>query len=156
MPEHTVLFVDDDPNLLRSMVRTLRQQPYRLFTAHDGREAVAVFKAHPVDVVVADESMPGLSGSDLLAWVAEHYPDVMRIVLTGYPTTALAIRAVNEGRVFHFFTKPCNAVELAVTIRRALEERDRIRKRTAAPTAQGPPREPSAGWYDFTDPYRPL
>ena len=153
---YSVLFVDDDQNLLRSMARMLRQQPYRLYTAHDGREAMAALNAHPVDVVVADESMPGLSGSELLAWVAEHYPDVMRIVLTGHPTTELAIRAVNEGRVFHFFTKPCDPVALAVTIRRALEERDRLRRRTVALPAQGPSQEPSAAWYDGGDPYHPL
>jgi DNA-binding NtrC family response regulator len=82
---------------------------------------VQVVKARGVDVIVSDERMPGMSGSDLLAWVAENCPEVVRIVLTGHPTAETAIRAINEGTVYRFFTKPCRPAELAVAIRRALE-----------------------------------
>ena len=119
--EPIVLLVDDDENLLRGLARALRQQPYRLHTARSAEEAVWVLKTHPVDLIVADERMPGMSGGDLWAWITRHYPAVMRIVLTGHATTEAAIRAINEGGVYHFFTKPCNVVHLAVTIRKALE-----------------------------------
>ena len=124
--EHTVLLVDDDANVLHGLARVLRQQPYQLQTARSGDEAIAILKAHSVDVIVSDEQMPGISGSDLLAWVANNYPHVMRIVLTGHATAKTAIRAVNEGKVYHFFTKPCDEIELALTIRRALEEKDEL------------------------------
>lgn len=119
---HTVLFVDDDINVLHGLARALRYQPFGLFTARSGEEAIDVLKRRKVDVVVADEHMPGISGTDLLVWIAEHFPQTTRIVLTGRPSAEAAIRAINEGMVYRFFTKPCNPVELAIAIRRSLEE----------------------------------
>lgn len=121
---HFVLLVDDDENLLHGLARTLRRQPYRLYTARSADEAMHVLKSHAVDAIVADEQMPGMSGTELLAWAAQHYPDVVRIVLTGRATAETAIRAINEGAVYHFFRKPCDEVHLAVTIRKALEHKD--------------------------------
>jgi two-component system, probable response regulator PhcQ len=119
----TVLLVDDDRNILHGLARALRLQPYRLFTATSGEEALLILKGHHVDVIVSDEQMPGMCGSDLLAWVAEHFPDVARIVLTGRPTVETMIRAINEGAVYQFFTKPCNPAHLGVAIRKALEHK---------------------------------
>lgn len=119
---HTVLFVDDDNSVLHGLARALRHQPFCLFTARSGEEALEVLKSRHVDVVVADEQMPGMSGCDLLAWAAQHFPACVRIVLTGHATAETAIRAINEGVVYRFFTKPCNPVDLAIAIRRALEE----------------------------------
>jgi DNA-binding NtrC family response regulator len=121
---HFVLLVDDDENLLHGLARTLRRQPYRLYTARSGDEAMHVLKSRAVDAIVADEQMPGMSGTELLAWAAQHYPDVVRIVLTGRATAETAIRAINEGAVYHFFRKPCDVVQLAITIRKALEHKD--------------------------------
>jgi len=118
-----VLLVDDDSNLLRSMARLLRHQPYQLFTARSGKEALLILKSRKVDVVVTDEQMPGMSGGDLLAWIAANQPDVARIVLTGQPTVDGTIRAINEGAVHQYFTKPCNPARLAVAIRKAMEEK---------------------------------
>ncbi|MCR4411372.1 MAG: response regulator [Thermoguttaceae bacterium] len=120
----TVLLVDDDENLLHGLARVLRHQPFRLLTARSGDEAMWVLKTRRVDVIVADENMPGMSGTELLAWVARECPHVVRIVLTGHATAATAIRAINDGGVYRFFTKPCHEVELALAIRKAIEEKD--------------------------------
>ena len=131
--EQIVLLVDDDENLLRGLARALRQQPYNLHTVRSAEEAVWALKTRRVDLVVVDERMPGMSGGDLLSWVAQYYPEVVRIVLTGYATTDAVIRSINEGGVYHFFTKPCDIVQLAVTIRKGLEHkqaRDENRRRT--------------------------
>ena len=125
---HAVLLVDDEDNVLRGLVRALRGQPYRLYTAKSGEEAMWVLKRQTVDVVVADEMMGGLSGTDLLAWVADNYPDVMRIVLTGHPSVDLAVRAINGAGVYRFFVKPCKEVDLAIAIRTALERSDELRR----------------------------
>lgn len=122
--EHVVLLVDDDQNVLHGLVRAFRHQPYELYTATSGEEALLILKGRNVDVIVTDEQMPGMCGSDLLAWVAENYPEVTRIVLTGRPTVEIAIRAINEGGVYQFFTKPCNPALLGVAIRKALEHKD--------------------------------
>ncbi|MGD9128005.1 MAG: response regulator [Planctomycetia bacterium] len=124
----TVLLIDDDTNVLHGLARVLRNQPYKLFTARSGEEAMNILKAWSVDVIVSDETMPGMSGTDLLKWVSENCPEVMRILLTGNATTETAIRSINEANVFHFFTKPCNEVELALAIRRAIEEKERRQK----------------------------
>ncbi|MEO1496231.1 MAG: response regulator [Planctomycetota bacterium] len=116
-----VLLVDDDPNLLAAICRTLRDQPFRLLTARSADEALTVVKSHPVAVVVSDEQMPGKSGTELLAWVAKHCPEIVRIVLTGHNSPETTMRAVNEGRVFRFFAKPVNSAELAMAIRDGIE-----------------------------------
>ncbi len=121
--ENVVLLVDDDQNVLHGLARALRHQPYQLYTATSGKEALLILKGRNVDVIVTDEQMPGMSGGDLLAWVAENHPEVVRIVLTGRPTVETAIRAINEGAVYQFFTKPCNPALLAVAIRKALEHK---------------------------------
>ena len=120
---HSVLLVDDDADVLNCLGRMLRNQPYRLYTARCGEEAVSTLKARKVDVIVVDERMPGMSGTDVLAWVAANYPDVVRIMLTGHAITETAIRAINEGHVYYFFTKPCHETHLAVMIRKALEHK---------------------------------
>jgi two-component system, probable response regulator PhcQ len=122
--QHAVLVVDDEDVSLHYLVRGLRQQPYQLYTARSGQEAMAVLKARPIDLIVSDEQMPGMCGSDLMAWVAANFPDVVRIMLTGRATTEVTIRAINEGSVLHFFTKPCDVVQLAIAIRKALEHKD--------------------------------
>ena len=121
--ENIVLLVDDDQNILHGLARALRHQPYQLYTATSGEEALLILKGRNVDVIVTDEQMPGMCGGDLLAWVAENCPEATRIVLTGRPTVEIAIRAINEGGVYQFFTKPCNPALLGVAIRKALEHK---------------------------------
>ncbi len=120
----TVLLVDDDVKALRGLTRVLRGQPYHLHTARSADEAIHTLKVRHVDVIVTDEKMPGMSGTELLAWVAEDYPQVMRILLTGHASTETAIRAINEGEVCQFLTKPCDGSTLAVAIRKALDQKE--------------------------------
>lgn len=119
----TVLLVDDDPHLLQALRRALRDQPYQLATAPNGNEALLFLKTHTVDVVVSDERMPGMPGTELLHWVAREYPDVVRILLTGHLDLPSAVRALNQCRAFRLLTKPCKEFELAMTIREGLERR---------------------------------
>lgn len=125
---HTVLLVDDDHHVLHGLARALRHQPYQLHTACSADEAMRVLKSRQVDVLVADEQMPGMRGSQLLAWVAVNFPDIVRIMLTGNATVDTAIHAINEGAVYQFFTKPCDDVQLAIAIRKALEHADLVKE----------------------------
>jgi two-component system, probable response regulator PhcQ len=118
-----VLLIDDDENVLNGLTRALRKEPYQVLTARSGDEAMLILKNREIDVIVIDEIMPGMSGSDLLAWAAEYAPDTIRIMLTGNATASVAIRAINEGQVYNFFTKPCDDVQLAMAIRKAIEHR---------------------------------
>ena len=119
----TVLFVDDDPNILRGFIRTLRNQPYDVLTARCADDALQILKSGRVDLIVADEFMPGMSGTELVSWIAENLPNVVRIVMTGQPNIPTMMSAVNDGHVFRILTKPCNDLDLVVTIAEGLESR---------------------------------
>ncbi len=122
--DRAVLLVDDDKNFLSGLVRALNKQPFQIFTAQNGEDAIWLLKTREIDVIVADERIPGLSGSELMAWVAKNCPEVMRIVLTGHAKLETTIRAINKTDVYRFFTKPCNEARLAVAINKSIEEKD--------------------------------
>ena len=121
---HKVLFVDDEPHVTDSLRRALRKEPYDVLSAHSADEALRVLARESVDVVVSDEKMPGMPGSEFLARVCKLYPETIRIILTGQASIEAAIRAINEGEIYRFLTKPCNEVDLAFTIRQALQLKD--------------------------------
>lgn len=118
--DEVVLFVDDEPALLENVTVNLRKEPYRIVTCTSGAEAIELLAQQPVDVIISDERMPGMSGSQLLAQVRTRYPSMMRVMLTGQASLEATIRAINEGEVYRFLTKPCTPVQLAQTIRDAL------------------------------------
>jgi two-component system probable response regulator PhcQ len=121
---HKVLFVDDEPHVTDSLRRALRKEPYDVLSAHSADEALRVLARESVDVVVSDEKMPGMPGSEFLAMVCKLYPETIRIILTGQASMEAAIRAINQGEIYRFLTKPCNEADLAFTIRQALQLKD--------------------------------
>lgn len=129
--DHVVLLVDDEPNLLHAVVRFLRQRCYQIYTARSAEEGQDILKSHHVDLVVSDENMAGMSGSEFLSWVADEFPQTVRILLTGDPYVPSALCAVNEGIINRYFTKPCSLAELALAIRHTLEDKDRCQEGVA-------------------------
>jgi len=120
----TVLMVDDDENALHGLVRALCRQPYRVYTARSGVEALWILKSRHVDVIVSDERMPGLSGTQLLRWVARNLPDVGRILLTGYPSVGLAVHTIKHRGIYRLLTKPCPDADLCRAIRQGIGLQD--------------------------------
>jgi len=118
-----VLFVDDEPSTLELLRRSLRNEKYVIFTASSAVEALAVMKKQQIDVVVSDEVMPGMSGTDLLAMIRRLYPGTIRIILTGHPDVDVIAKAMSDGGVYRFFTKPWNKIDLAVTISQAIAQK---------------------------------
>ena len=123
---HVVLLVDDDPAVTDALGRALRKEPYTLVTASNAQQAIRVLATSQVDVVVSDEKMPGMSGKELLAFVCEHYPDTMRIMLSGNASFDVAIDTINRGEIYRFYTKPCNEIDLALGIRTAIKHRELV------------------------------
>lgn len=119
----TVLFVDDEPHVTQALKRALHKEPYAILCAASAEEALDLMARQPVDVVISDELMPGMVGSEFLALVYRKYPDIMSIMLTGHANLEVALRAINEGHVYRFLTKPCNELELRLTIRQAVQQR---------------------------------
>ena len=118
-----ILFVDDEPNIIYAALRNLRSQPFEIVTASDAESAKLTLMTRNVDLIVTDENMPGKSGVELLKWVANKFPDIVRISLTGQSNLDVAVRAVNEAEVYRFLQKPCHPFELAMAIRKGLEAR---------------------------------
>jgi len=119
----TVLFVDDEPKVLSGLRNAMHKYPMRILTATSADRALEVLDHEAVDVIVSDERMPHVSGSQLLAVVRRQYPHTVRIVLTGHASMEAAVRAINEGEVYRFLTKPCDPVDLAQTIQNGLQLR---------------------------------
>ncbi len=124
MPEHTLLFVDDEENIQRSLQRVFRREGYNILTASSGGEGLEKIAQTPVDLILSDQRMPQMSGVEFLREVRKTSPDTVRIILTGYADVQAAMDAINQGEVYRFITKPWNQQELKLTVKRALEQRD--------------------------------
>ncbi len=125
---HTILLVDDEPNMLKALQRVLHSEPYEVLTAGDAEQAARILAEAAVDLIICDEEMPGMRGTEFLVTVAREHPNTIRIMLTGHPTLPAALSAINEGRVYQFLTKPWNDIDLAICIRRALEQKELLDK----------------------------
>ncbi len=119
-PRYCVLFVDDEPAVLDGLRKSFRRSTLEVYTAESARLALELLAEVDVDVVVSDERMPQMSGTEFLTRVRRAHPNTIRIVLTGQATVDAAIRAINEGEIYRFLTKPIDAVELEKVIMEAL------------------------------------
>ena len=113
--------VDDDPGIRHALKRVLRREGYDFFEADGSEAALAVLSKQPIEVVLSDHRMPGMTGLELLTLVRDRFPDTIRIILTGHADLAVAIQAINQGEIYRFLTKPWDEVELKVTLFLALE-----------------------------------
>jgi response regulator RpfG family c-di-GMP phosphodiesterase len=121
-----ILFVDDEPNVLRAIERLFLDEEYEILTAPSGDEGLRVLeRAPPVPVVVSDYRMPGMNGVSFLREVYRRWPDTVRIVLSGYADTAAVVAAVDEGRISRFIPKPWDDHELKTAVASALNRSDR-------------------------------
>lgn len=132
--DSAVLCVDDEPRVLSALGRTLAREPYELFRAGSGGEALDLLEHLPVKVVVADERMPGMSGSRLLAEVGRRWPLVGRIILTGYPGRDAVLRGL-EAQVDFLIYKPWDDEMLRRAVRRLLIEVNRAKERDSGEEA---------------------
>lgn len=114
-----LLLLDDEPNILRSLRRAFRGQSYTVHTANTPDEAFELLACHPIGVVMSDQRMPLMRGTEFLARVKQLYPDTVRIVLSGYTELQSITGAINEGFIYKFLTKPWNDAQLAEEIEQA-------------------------------------
>lgn len=119
----TVLMVDDDSALLDAVARTLRREPYRLLFADQAEQALRLLEQNPVDVIVSDDQMPGMTGLDLLTQVRQRYPDVVAVMMSGQASIGTVVRALNDGCIFRFLIKPSSPDELRASIAQALDQK---------------------------------
>jgi putative nucleotidyltransferase with HDIG domain len=122
--DHTVLFVDDEVNILKALQRLLRGENMNVLCASRGQEALEMIERTPAQVVVSDQRMPEMPGVEFLSAVRERHPDVVRMMLTGYTEMKVAVEAINRGEIYRLITKPWNDDELRATIRQAFDHSD--------------------------------
>jgi DNA-binding NtrC family response regulator len=118
----TLLVVDDDVNILASLHRLFRRDSYRVLTAASPSEAFELLALYRVQVILCDQRMPAMNGTEFLSRVKEMYPDTMRIILSGYTGVEDVLDSINRGAIYRFYTKPWNETELRDNIRLAFRQ----------------------------------
>jgi diguanylate cyclase (GGDEF)-like protein len=121
---NTLLLVDDEPGILAALRRVLRRENYRILTATSGEEALALLAGNEVGVILCDQRMTGMSGTELLARARTMHPAAVRMVLSGYTGLDSLTEAINRGEIFKFLTKPWEDTELIEAVRDAFRHFD--------------------------------
>ncbi len=125
-PRHSILFVDDETQILSSLKRLMRREDFDLYTATNGEEGLRIMASRDIHLVVSDHRMPEMSGISFLSKVRAAYPETVRILLTGYTEIDSIKASINEGHIYKFILKPWNDDNLKQEIRKALERYDLI------------------------------
>lgn len=120
---YSIIFVDDEPNILQSLRRVFHYEPYRFLAASSGDEALGLISQTPsVAVIVSDQRMPGMNGSEFLTRCRDIAPDAVKMLLTGYSDMESTIAAINGGGATHFIFKPWDDSQLLQTVREAVKQ----------------------------------
>lgn len=121
--KNNILIVDDESNILSSLLRVLQAEDYEIFTAENALDGLDIVKNNEIALVLSDYKMPGMNGVTFLSKVKEISPDSMRLIFTGCTDLEVAIAAINNGEVYRFISKPINAQEIRLTIKQSLDYR---------------------------------
>lgn len=120
---HTLLVVDDDPDVLATLTRSFRKG-YKTFSASGGQAAIDILNAELVDLIICDQRMPGVGGVEVLTHAFNVQPEAVRILLTGYTDVDSLLACVNDAHIYKYVTKPWMPDDLNFTVVRALESLD--------------------------------
>lgn len=123
----TVLVIDDEPGVLRALARFVRAEGYRVVSTTNPADLEHLVGGEGVDVVLSDVDMPEINGLAVMAWLRRHHPRIVRLLISGRASLPAAMRAINEGEVFRFLTKPCQVDELRAVLAESAERARRGR-----------------------------
>src|SRR4029077_12400001 len=127
-PRHTILVVDDEASVVKS-VQALLRLDYRVLGGTTATEGQQLLLGEEVHVVMTDQRMPGITGVEFLHKVRGDHPDAVRLLFTGYADIRAVIEAINQGNVYRYITKPWDPDELQSVIREACERFDLLVER---------------------------
>jgi signal transduction histidine kinase len=116
MTTKTLLLIDDEEKLLNALKRVLEEYDYKILTASSAEEGLKLLAIHPVQVIVSDQRMPNMNGTEFLTQVKKKYPESIRIILSGFADFNAVTTAINEGSIYKFLIKPWDNDELVATI----------------------------------------
>lgn len=129
-PKSKILVVDDEPDNLDLLYRAFRRE-YVVLRVESGHAALEILeKEGDIAVIISDQRMPGMSGTEFLSQTATRYPDIIRIILTGYTDVEDLVEAINAGKVFKYVTKPWDDQELKAVVQQAVDTHNVLRART--------------------------
>jgi diguanylate cyclase (GGDEF)-like protein/PAS domain S-box-containing protein len=117
--QDSLLLVDDEPNVSKSLERLLRKEDYQIHVANSGEEALAILQKHKIKVIISDQRMPHMTGAQLFAQVKDQYPETIRIIISGYTDFQSVSDAINKGSIYKFLAKPWNNELIRAEIREA-------------------------------------
>lgn len=117
---NTILFVDDEECVLNSVERLFVDNDLRIIRAGSADEALAILEKEEIAVIISDNQMPGMKGTELLAKSRDIAPDTLKILITAYADLVVAVDAINNGEVFRFITKPWDDDALVRTVQEAV------------------------------------
>jgi len=118
----TILCVDDEDSILRSLQRLFHRKTYRVLVAQSAEQALLVMQNEPVNLIISDMRMPKMDGAQLLQQVSELHPEIYRIILSGYADFESTVAAINLGKTHRFINKPWNNNELISVVEEGLEK----------------------------------
>ncbi len=121
--KHSILYVDDEVVNLNVFRSTFRRN-YQIFVAQSALEGLEILRQHKIQVVITDQRMPGMRGVEFLEQVFHEFPDIKRMILTGFADIEAITQAINKSQVYNYITKPWNENELRAKIDNALEAFD--------------------------------
>jgi response regulator RpfG family c-di-GMP phosphodiesterase len=124
----TIMFVDDEENILHALRRVFRKENYEVVTCLSAEQALEVLQTKDVQVLISDQLMPGMKGTELLKVVKEKYPMTIRIIFSGHSDMEDIIKALEEGEIYCFLKKPGELTSLVEIVNRAIEQSRLIRK----------------------------
>lgn len=119
----TLLFVDDEASILSALRRLFRPHGYRILTAEGGAQGLEILGRETVDLVISDMRMPQMDGAQFLEKVRDGWPEIVRILLTGYADVSSTIAAINRGEIYRYISKPWDDNDIVLIVRQALERR---------------------------------
>jgi response regulator RpfG family c-di-GMP phosphodiesterase len=123
--KHTLLVIDDEPDVCDSVHDLLRRQ-YRVLKARCAEEGLKLMQEHEVHIIMTDQRMPKVTGVELLTRIYRGQPQAIRMLFTGYADLESIIQAINQGHIFKFLKKPWQPEELEQAVREAAVEYDRL------------------------------
>lgn len=118
--KNNVLFIDDEINVLKSILRAFSNEKINVRLASNPQDAFDIIRNEKIAVVVSDNMMPGITGIDLLSQIRERFPDTIRIMMSGYTDPNTTLDAINFGGVYKFIVKPWNNEDLVSIVKDAL------------------------------------
>lgn len=119
---YKILIVDDEPNFLNILSLYLKNEGYEVDCANNAAKALEVLQKEKIHVILSDQKMPGMEGSEFLAMVKNKYPETVRVLITGYSDLKAVIEAVNEGNIYRYISKTLLPEEIALVVKQCAEK----------------------------------